>query len=136
MSIRNHFDVEKDDGIPGEFGINYQKNTYDCQNTRRSGGKFISTGEKIRLPDDVTMGYIIEHLLKKPLTVVDQFHSHLEPMKFIRRDMLKDQISFSYSRNKEEWNVVKIEGFDVKYDANRFLSLHCFLFPQTLFCPR
>lgn len=24
-----------------------------------SGGKFISTGEKIRLPDDVTMGYII-----------------------------------------------------------------------------
>jgi fringe protein len=24
-----------------------------------SGGKFISVGEKIRLPDDVTMGYII-----------------------------------------------------------------------------
>jgi hypothetical protein len=24
-----------------------------------SGGKFISIGEKIRLPDDVTMGYII-----------------------------------------------------------------------------
>ncbi|XP_044755226.1 fringe glycosyltransferase [Coccinella septempunctata] len=101
-----------------------------------SGGKFISTGEKIRLPDDVTMGYIIEHLLKKPLTVVDQFHSHLEPMKFIRRDMLKDQISFSYSKNKEEWNVVKIEGFDAKYDTNRFLSLHCFLFPETRFCPR
>ncbi|XP_045473243.1 fringe glycosyltransferase [Harmonia axyridis] len=101
-----------------------------------SGGKFISTGEKIRLPDDVTMGYIIEHLLKKPLTVVDQFHSHLEPMKFIRRDILKDQISFSYSKNKEEWNVVKIEGFDTKYDTNRFLSLHCFLFPETRFCPR
>lgn len=26
---------------------------------RFSGGKFISVGEKIRLPDDVTMGYII-----------------------------------------------------------------------------
>nr|CAD7598788.1 unnamed protein product [Timema genevievae] len=25
----------------------------------RTGGKFISIGEKIRLPDDVTMGYII-----------------------------------------------------------------------------
>lgn len=24
-----------------------------------SGGKFMSIGEKIRLPDDVTMGYII-----------------------------------------------------------------------------
>jgi hypothetical protein len=57
-----------------------------------SGGKFIGTGEKIRLPDDVTMGYIIEHLLKKPLTVVDQFHSHLEPMKFIRREILEDQV--------------------------------------------
>lgn len=101
-----------------------------------SGGKFIGTGEKIRLPDDVTMGYIIEHLLKKPLTVVDQFHSHLEPMKFIRRDILEDQISFSYSRNKDEWNVVKIEGFDMKYDPNRFLSLHCFLFPHFNFCPR
>ncbi|KAF2903061.1 hypothetical protein ILUMI_03117 [Ignelater luminosus] len=101
-----------------------------------SGGKFISTGEKIRLPDDVTMGYIIEHLLRKPLTVVDQFHSHLEPMKFIRRELLSDQISFSYSRNKDEWNVVKIEGFDVKYDPNRFLSLHCFLFPYFKFCPR
>ncbi|KAL3267777.1 hypothetical protein HHI36_006906 [Cryptolaemus montrouzieri] len=82
------------------------------------------------------MGYIIEHLLKKPLTVVEQFHSHLEPMKFIRRDMLKDQISFSYSKNRVEWNVVKIEGFDTKYDTNRFLSLHCYLFPETRFCPR
>ncbi|XP_019869547.2 fringe glycosyltransferase isoform X1 [Aethina tumida] len=101
-----------------------------------SGGKFISIGEKIRLPDDVTMGYIIEHLLRKPLTVVDHFHSHLEPMKFIRRDMLQDQISFSYSKNKEEWNVVKVEGFDVKYDPKRFLSLHCHLFPRFNFCPR
>ncbi|XP_060529244.1 fringe glycosyltransferase [Cylas formicarius] len=100
-----------------------------------SDGKFISTGEKIRLPDDVTMGYIIEHLLKKPLTVVDQFHSHLEPMKFIRRDMIEDQISFSYAKIKDEWNVVRIEGFDEKYDQNRFLSLHCFLFPQFNFCP-
>ncbi|XP_018336908.1 fringe glycosyltransferase [Agrilus planipennis] len=101
-----------------------------------SGGKFIGTGEKIRLPDDVTMGYIIEHLLKKPLTVVDQFHSHLEPMKFIRKELLHDQISFSYSRNKDEWNVVKVEGLDVKHDPYRFLSLHCHLFPHYSFCPR
>jgi len=101
-----------------------------------SGRKFIGVCEKIRMPDDVTMGYIIEHLLKKPLTVVEQFHSHLEPMKFIRREILMDQISFSYSKKKKEWNVVKIEGFDIKYDTNRFLSLHCFLFPHFNFCPR
>ncbi|XP_066258035.1 fringe glycosyltransferase [Euwallacea similis] len=99
-----------------------------------SDGKFISIGERIRLPDDVTMGYIIEHLLKKPLTVVDEFHSHLEPMKFIRRELIEDQISFSYAKLKDEWNVVKIEGFDEKYDQNRFLSLHCFLFPRFNFC--
>ncbi|XP_074031454.1 fringe isoform X2 [Leptinotarsa decemlineata] len=100
-----------------------------------SEGRFISTGERIRLPDDVTMGYIIEHLLKQPLTVVDQFHSHLEPMKFIRRDTIEDQISFSYAKSKDEWNVVKIDGFDESEDQYRFLSLHCFLFPYFSFCP-
>ncbi|XP_075221072.1 fringe glycosyltransferase [Lycorma delicatula] len=102
-----------------------------------SGGKFMSIGEKIRLPDDVTMGYIIEHLLKKPLTVVDQFHSHLEPMKFLRQDTFHDQITFSYSRySKDEMNVVKIDGFNTRVDPTRFLSLHCFLFPYFPFCPR
>ncbi|KAK6638344.1 hypothetical protein RUM44_008773 [Polyplax serrata] len=103
----------------------------------RGGGKFISVGEKIRLPDDVTMGYIIEHLLRKNLTVVEQFHSHLEPMKFLRRDTLRDQISLSYSRyGKDDLNVVKIEGFSYKLDPTRFLSLHCYLFPNFKFCPR
>ncbi|CAG9865557.1 unnamed protein product [Phyllotreta striolata] len=101
-----------------------------------SNSRFISTGERIRLPDDVTMGYIIEHLLKQPLTVVDQFHSHLEPMKFIRKDTIEDQLSFSYAKAKEEWNVVKIDGFSETEDQYRFLSLHCFLFPYFSFCPR
>uniref|UniRef100_A0A1B6EG05 Fringe-like glycosyltransferase domain-containing protein n=1 Tax=Clastoptera arizonana TaxID=38151 RepID=A0A1B6EG05_9HEMI len=102
-----------------------------------SDGKFISIGEKIRLPDDVTMGYIIEHLLRKPLTVVDQFHSHLEPMKFLRQDTFHKQITFSYSRySKDEVNVVKIDGFDMRIDPTRFFSLHCFLFSHFPFCPR
>ncbi|KAF6203686.1 hypothetical protein GE061_002019 [Apolygus lucorum] len=102
-----------------------------------SGGRFMGIGEKIRLPDDVTMGYIIEHLLKKPLTVIDQFHSHLEPMKFIRPETFHDQITFSYSRySKDEMNVVRIDGFDTRIDPTRFLSLHCFLFPYFKFCPR
>ncbi|XP_046478112.1 fringe glycosyltransferase [Neodiprion pinetum] len=102
-----------------------------------SGGKFISIGDKIRLPDDVTMGYIIEHLLKKPLTVVEQFHSHLEPMKFLHKETFHDQISFSFSKNaKDEWNIVKIDGFDLKYDPKRFKSIHCYLFPYFSYCPR
>jgi len=100
-----------------------------------SGGKFISIGEKIRLPDDVTVGYIVEHLLGKKLTVIEQFHSHLEPMKFLKLDSLSDQISFSYSRyGQENERVVAIDGeIDVRIDPTRFLSLHCHLFPHLAF---
>ncbi|XP_059613246.1 fringe glycosyltransferase isoform X2 [Phlebotomus argentipes] len=100
------------------------------------GGKFVEIGDNIRFPDDVTMGFIVEHLLRIPLTVVDQFHSHLEPMEFLRPEMFHDQVSFSYSRMKNEWNVVKIDGFDLKTDPKRFYSLHCHLFPYFSFCPR
>uniref|UniRef100_A0A1A9W5R5 Fringe-like glycosyltransferase domain-containing protein n=1 Tax=Glossina brevipalpis TaxID=37001 RepID=A0A1A9W5R5_9MUSC len=99
------------------------------------GGKFISIGDKIRFPDDVTMGFIIEHLLKVPLTVVDNFHSHLEPMEFIRPDTFQDQVSFSYALMKNQWNVIKIDGFDLKTDPRRFYSLHCKLFPYFSYCP-
>lgn len=120
------------------------------------GGKFISIGDKIRFPDDVTMGFIIgefvrsapkwpwtyiyiilytEHLLKVPLTVVDNFHSHLEPMEFIRQDTFQDQVSFSYAHMKNQWNVIKVDGFDMKTDPKRFYSLHCQLFPYFSFCP-
>ncbi|KAH8302763.1 hypothetical protein KR044_010647 [Drosophila immigrans] len=125
------------------------------------GGKFISIGDKIRFPDDVTMGFIIgewtlprsqpksnlfnlcilfsfdfaEHLLKVPLTVVDNFHSHLEPMEVIRSDTFQDQVSFSYAHMKNQWNVIKVDGFDLKTDPKRFYSLHCRLFPYFSFCP-
>lgn len=100
------------------------------------GGKFISIGERIRLPDDVTMGYIIEHLLGGKLTVADNFHSHLEPMKFLKKESLSDQVTFSYSKFGRETNVLSIDGFDNRVDPTRFLSLHCHLFPNFSFCPR
>ena len=86
----------------------------------------------MRLPDDVTMGYVLEHLLRVPLTTVEEFHSHLEPLRFIRS--LADQISFSYSRYKGEMNTVDVNGFSESEDATRLLSLHCMLFPQTRYC--
>ncbi|GBP89718.1 Fringe glycosyltransferase [Eumeta japonica] len=81
-----------------------------------SGGRFISICEGIRLPDDVTMGFIIEQLLKRKLTVVKEFHSHFEQLKFIEPETFKDQISFSYSKPKGEPNVVQVPGFDVAFD--------------------
>lgn len=101
-----------------------------------SGGRFISICEKIRLPDDVSMGFIIENHLKKKLTIVPEFHSHYEPMKLLDSDSFRDQISFGYAKVKGEWNVVNVPGFDTTYDPTRFLSLHCFLFPYFKYCPR
>lgn len=100
------------------------------------GGKFISVGEKIRLPDDVTMGYIIEHLLRKKLTIVEEFHSHLEPMRFISLDNLDNQISFGYSNYGTEMNVLSIPGLPDRVDPTRMYSLHCRLFPASIYCPR
>jgi hypothetical protein len=37
-----------------------------------SGGKFISIGEKIRLPDDVTMGYIIGEFCSQNIVLVSR----------------------------------------------------------------
>jgi fringe protein len=102
---------------------------------KASGGKLISIGEKIRLPDDVSLGYIVEHLLAKKLTVIDKFHSHLEPMKFFTLDSLSQQITFSYSRYGLEMNTLSIDSkFNKREDPTRFLSLHCHLFPNFNFC--
>ncbi len=105
------------------------------------GGKFESVGDKIRLPDDVTMGYISEHVLGTPLTVVQEFHSHLEPQRFLAESRLDDQISFSYSKYGAEMNVIDIgqDGsttFSTEHDPTRFKSLHCRLYPHFSWCPR
>jgi fringe protein len=55
-------------------------------------GKFMEIGDRIRFPDDVTMGFIVEYLLNTPLTVVDAFHSHLEPMEYIKKDTFPNQV--------------------------------------------
>ncbi|XP_053677521.1 fringe glycosyltransferase [Anopheles nili] len=101
-----------------------------------ASGKFVAIGDKIRFPDDVTMGFLVEHILKVPLTVIDAFHSHLEPMEFIRPETFHDQVSFSYARMRNEWNVVKVDGFDLKTDPKRIYSLHCYLYPFFSICPK
>lgn len=55
------------------------------------GGKFENVGDKIRFPDDVTMGFVIEHLIKVPLTKINEFHSHLENMEVIQN--FPDQVN-------------------------------------------
>ena len=98
-------------------------------------GQFQELSNTIRLPDDVTMGYLMEILLEIPLTQVSLFHSHLEPLRTIKD--IKKQITFSYSKYEDtsEDNVVEFED-DVSdnnlidNDPTRFYKIHCKLFNE------
>ncbi|MBV97688.1 Beta-1,3-N-acetylglucosaminyltransferase lunatic fringe, partial [Eschrichtius robustus] len=56
-----------------------------------SGGHFMSTAERIRLPDDCTIGYIVEALLGVPLIRSGLFNSHLENLQQVPTSELHEQ---------------------------------------------
>jgi len=92
-------------------------------------GRFKIVGDNIRMTDDITMGYIVEHVLKKKLTVVDRFHSHLESMRLIPPSQIESQVTLSYGSYGNEMNVLRLKGFSEREDPSRLRSLHCRLFP-------
>lgn len=98
------------------------------------GGKLMSAGEQIRLPDDCAIGYVINFLLHKELTVINAFHSHLEALSKIKQSDIKDQITISFYSNSERTNVVEVNGFSQVEDPTRFYSVHCFLNPYLSKC--
>lgn len=52
----------------------------------------MNTAEKIRLPDDCTIGYIIESVLGVPLTRSSLFHSHLENLQLLSKTEFHKQV--------------------------------------------
>lgn len=48
-----------------------------------AGSTFVETAERISLPDDCTVGYIVEALLGVSLTRSPLFHSHLENLDLV-----------------------------------------------------
>ncbi|XP_060799062.1 beta-1,3-N-acetylglucosaminyltransferase lunatic fringe [Neoarius graeffei] len=101
-----------------------------------SGGHFMNTAEKIRLPDDCTIGYIIESVLGVPLTRSNLFHSHLENLQQVSRSEVHKQITLSYGMFENKRNIINMKGvFPVEEDPSRFKSAHCLLYPDTPWCP-
>lgn len=99
-------------------------------------GNFISTAEKIRLPDDCTIGYIIEALLEVALTRTTLFHSHLENLQKLPTDSVLNQVTLSYGGLENRRNVVNVGGvFTLAEDPTRFKTIHCLLYPHTEWCP-
>ncbi|XP_025219620.1 beta-1,3-N-acetylglucosaminyltransferase radical fringe isoform X2 [Theropithecus gelada] len=100
-------------------------------------GSFMSTAEQVRLPDDCTVGYIVEGLLGARLLHSPLFHSHLENLQRLPPDTLLQQVTLSYGGPENPHNVVNVAGgFSVQQDPTRFKSVHCLLYPDTDWCPR
>ncbi|XP_053551076.1 beta-1,3-N-acetylglucosaminyltransferase lunatic fringe [Bombina bombina] len=102
-----------------------------------SGGHFMSTAEKIRLPDDCTIGYIIESVLGVKLIRSNLFHSHLENLQQVPKSEISNQVTLSYGMFENKRNAILMKGaFSVEDDPSRFRSIHCLLYPDTPWCPR
>ncbi|NXR39805.1 MFNG acetylglucosaminyltransferase, partial [Zosterops hypoxanthus] len=101
-----------------------------------SGRNFLSTSELIRLPDDCTVGYIIECKVGGQLIANTLFHSHLENLQLIPTSQLMQQVTLSYGVFENKLNVIELSGpFSTQEDpSSRFRSLHCHLYPDTSWC--
>lgn len=99
-------------------------------------GSFMSTAERVRLPDDCTVGYIVEGLLGARLLHSPLFHSHLENLQRLPPDAVLQQVTLSYGGPENPRNVVNVAGsFSLQQDPTRFQSVHCLLYPDTDWCP-
>ena len=77
--------------------------------TRRhafESGAFERAGEAIRLPDDVTLGFVAEHRLGVRLTRVAGLHSHLEPLGLIPEEQLHQQVLYITYWNKLKMSLL------------------------------
>ncbi|XP_004589586.2 beta-1,3-N-acetylglucosaminyltransferase manic fringe [Ochotona princeps] len=102
-----------------------------------SGSRFVDTSALIRLPDDCTVGYIIECKLGVRLQPSPFFHSHLETLQLLGATQLPKQVTLSYGVFEGKLNVIKLQGpFSPEEDPSRFRSLHCLLYPETPWCPQ
>jgi len=100
------------------------------------GEEFVRTSEKLKLPDDCTLGFIITNRAGVELSQCPLFHSHLERLSTIKESIFAKQVSFSFQTGQTDSNVVKLKEpfFNASFDPTRMLSLHCVLYPDTAFC--
>uniref|UniRef100_A0A8C8DR95 Fringe-like glycosyltransferase domain-containing protein n=1 Tax=Oryzias sinensis TaxID=183150 RepID=A0A8C8DR95_9TELE len=88
----------------------------------------MATAESIRLPDDCTVGYIVEALLGVGLTRSALFHSHLENLALVSD--IPRQVTLSYGTVENSRNTVNVKGpFSVEEDPTSFFK------KSQLYCP-
>lgn len=101
-----------------------------------SGSRFEHTSAVIRLPDDCTVGFIVERRLGIPMVHCSAFHSHLENLLLLSPSSIPQQVTLSYGLFENKMNSVELRGvFTKEDDPSRFKTVHCLLFPLTSWCP-
>jgi len=94
---------------------------------------FQEVGDTIRLPDDVTLGYLMETVLGVKLTPLPSFHSHLEPLRTLKSNDLDSLVTASYSVYEDTGERNSLElGQDQGTDPTAFLKLHRMLHPEAV----
>ncbi|KAG5215547.1 hypothetical protein JEQ12_001123 [Ovis aries] len=89
-----------------------------------SGSHFMDASALIWLPDDSTVGYIVECEL-----------GSLETLQLLEAAQLPEQVTLSYGIFEGKLNVINLHGpFSPEEGPSRFHSLHCLLYPDTPWC--
>uniref|UniRef100_A0A3Q3WYJ6 Fringe-like glycosyltransferase domain-containing protein n=1 Tax=Mola mola TaxID=94237 RepID=A0A3Q3WYJ6_MOLML len=101
-----------------------------------SGSRFEQTSATIRLPDDCTVGFIVEKRLGISMVHCPLFHSHLENLLLISHRSIPHQVTLSYGMFENKMNSIEVKGsFSKEEDPSRFKTVHCILYPFTSWCP-
>ncbi|XP_044046078.1 beta-1,3-N-acetylglucosaminyltransferase manic fringe [Siniperca chuatsi] len=101
-----------------------------------SGSRFEETSATIRLPDDCTVGFIVEKRLGISMVHCPLFHSHLENLLLISHKSIPHQVTLSYGMFENKMNSIEVKGsFSKEEDPSRFKTVHCMLYPFTSWCP-
>ncbi|XP_033822684.1 beta-1,3-N-acetylglucosaminyltransferase manic fringe [Periophthalmus magnuspinnatus] len=101
-----------------------------------SGSQFEQTSALIRLPDDCTVGFIVEQRLGLSMVHCSLFHSHLENLFLVQQKDLSSQVTLSYGMLENKLNTIEVRGsFSTEQDPSRFKTVHCLLYPFTSWCP-
>lgn len=101
-----------------------------------SGSRFEQTSATIRLPDDCTVGFIVEKRLGISMVHCPLFHSHLENLLLISHSSIPHQVTLSYGMFENKMNSIEVKGsFSKEEDPSRFKTVHCILYPFTSWCP-
>uniref|UniRef100_A0A672Y309 MFNG O-fucosylpeptide 3-beta-N-acetylglucosaminyltransferase n=1 Tax=Sphaeramia orbicularis TaxID=375764 RepID=A0A672Y309_9TELE len=93
-----------------------------------SGSRFEQTSASIRLPDDCTVGFIVEKRLGVSMVHCHLFHSHLENLLLISQRNLPQQVTLSYGIFENKMNSIEVKGsFSKEQDPSRY-KLHCSIY--------